>query len=110
MARDNIPLAAATEAGTTISPLAAIAANNAQYRNYNGRDKFVADNTAGGGSITVTVITGGSRGGLAIADRTITVGAGAKKRFGPYPPDDYNQSDGTLYIDVSGNIDLWAED
>lgn len=60
----------------------------------------------GGGSINVTVQTPNTVDGLAIADRVVAVGAGERYHIGLFDPDDYNQSDRTVYVDFSGVIDV----
>lgn len=107
MARDTIPTYSASPAGQTVTYLAATAANNALVEN-NGRVVLIANN-ATGGSLNVTVVTGGTVGGLAIADQVIAVAAGATRLLGPFPVDTFNQpGTSTLHVDVSGNMNLAA--
>ncbi len=108
MARDNITTYNPSEAGQTITYLAAIAANNAQIQVNSGKQIVLAQN-GGGASINVTIVTGGTVNGLAIADQVVAVAAGATRIIGPFSPQVYNQpGTDTLYIDVSGNINLAA--
>ena len=71
----------------------------------NGRVILHAKNGSGG-AITVTVKTPGTVDGLAVADRTVSVPAGEERMIGVFPPADYNQSDGDVYIDYSGVTSL----
>jgi hypothetical protein len=57
-------------------------------------------------NVTVTIQTGKTVDGLAVAERTITLEetgtAGDIQLVGPFPPDVYNQgSGGLIYVDVS---------
>ncbi len=105
MARDTITPVSPQEGGQTITYLAAVSANNAVVEN-NGNQIILANN-AGGAPVTVTVITGGTIGGKAIADNPVVVAAGATRIIGPFPVDQYNQpGTTTLHIDVSGNTNL----
>ena len=49
--------------------------------------------------ITLTIQTTATRDGLAVADRVITVDAGARVLVGPFNPDYYNRSDGRIWVD-----------
>lgn len=56
---------------------------------------------------TVTVATPGQVGGLDIADLVATIPANTgDKLLGPFPPDLFNQADGSLYVDVSATAGL----
>ena len=65
-----------------------------------GRE-FIHVKNGGGSSINVTIQTPGTVDGNAIADLVVAVGAAAEKKIGPFPPDTYNQDDGSIYIDYS---------
>lgn len=54
-----------------------------------------------GSSITVTIQTPKTVGGLAVADRTITVTAGQRQKISLENRDLYLQSDSTVYVDFS---------
>lgn len=54
-----------------------------------------------GSSITVTIPTPGTIGGLAIADRAVSVAAGARTKISLEDRDLYVQSDGTIHVDFS---------
>ena len=57
-------------------------------------------------SMTVTVVTPGTYKGKAIADDTITVGAGVRKHIGPFDPEIYNNSSGQVDLAYSGVTSL----
>jgi hypothetical protein len=63
---------------------------------------FLYVKNGGGGGITVTVVTSETRDGLAVADLTVSVGAGADSIIGPFPPAQYDQTDDTVDVDFSG--------
>ena len=71
----------------------------------NGRVVFHAKNGSGG-AITLTFQTPGMVDGLAVADRTVSIPAGEERMCGVFPPSDYNQSDGDVYVDYSGVTSL----
>ena len=59
------------------------------------------------GAQTVTVVTPGAVGGsYAIADLSVAVPAGATRLIGPFPPNIFNQADGTVTITPSVNTTL----
>lgn len=66
-----------------------------------GKKTWLEVLNGGAGSINVTIQTPGTIDGLAVADRVIAVGAGARKKIGPFPVAEYNQSDGAVYVDFS---------
>ena len=50
----------------------------------------------------LTIQTPGTLDGQAVADRTVTIPATTgTKMIGPFPPDQYNQSDDQVYLDWS---------
>jgi hypothetical protein len=53
----------------------------------------------GGTGCVVTIQTPGTVDGLAVPDRTITIGTNSERMIGPFPPGVYNQADGSIYID-----------
>lgn len=77
-----------------------------------GGDSFVNTGTelvvfknASVGSITVTLVTPATVDGLAVADRTVAVGAGETRLVGPFPPGIYNDtlvSGGSVNMTYSG--------
>lgn len=54
------------------------------------------------GSIDVTIDTPATVDGLAVAQRTVAVGAGAEKFIGPFPPSTYNDTGGFVNLSYSG--------
>lgn len=66
------------------------------YQTPNDGRVFIEVANGGGSPDTVTIITNKTIGGLAVADRTVLVAAGATKLIGPFPPDIYNDADGLL--------------
>lgn len=65
-----------------------------------GRTIILALNTAG--ATTFTFQTPGTVDSQAIGDRDVAINIHATQHdaIGPFPPGQYNQSDGTVYIDV----------
>ena len=59
----------------------------------------------GGGAITVTAVTGATKGGLAVADSPVSVPAGQERMIGGLRADVFAQESGTdagrVYIDFS---------
>lgn len=66
---------------------------------YNDGRVIVEVNNSGASTYTFTVQTPGVVDGLAITDLVLSVAAGATRLLGPFPPNVYNQSDGTVAID-----------
>lgn len=66
-----------------------------------GLTKLYARN-AGAGSHVLTFRTPGTVRGLAIAEDTVTIVAGAHAILGFFDRDLYNQPDGSIYIDSDG--------
>lgn len=59
-----------------------------------------------GVAITVTVVTQMTVDGKAVADDAISVGAGARKKIGPWPPSIYNDVNGRVQVTYSGVTSL----
>lgn len=51
--------------------------------------------------VTVTIQTAYVRAGLKLADRVVEIPAQRAAFIGPFSPDVYNQSDGTIYVGYS---------
>jgi hypothetical protein len=51
-------------------------------------------------AIVVTIQTPVAVDGLAVAERTISIGTSSERMIGPFPPGTYNQADGSVYIDL----------
>jgi hypothetical protein len=108
MARDPIVTYNPSESGTTMTYLAAVSANGASIAVNNGKILLIAQN-AGGAPVNVTIKAGQTINGLTIQDRIVAVPASGMKVIGPFAPGIYNQAGtDTLYVDVSGNINLLA--
>lgn len=66
----------------------------------------------GGSSITVTVQTPVTVGGRAVAEDTVTIGAGADRFIGPFNPDVHGQPEsvgadaGQAYVDLSSTTSV----
>lgn len=56
-----------------------------------GQEVLVIKNGSGAG-ITLTVVTPATVDGLAVADLTASIGAGATRMIGPFPPGTYNDT------------------
>lgn len=67
---------------------------------------FIHVKNNGASPITVTVQTPGAVDGLAIADRQVTVSNGSEKMIGPFLPNVYNQSDGSIWINYSATTSV----
>lgn len=72
----------------------------------NTGDQYVEVVNAGVSSTTVTVTTPATVGGLAIADATATVGAGTRKKLGPFPPAIFNDANGQVSVACSPTTDV----
>ena len=86
----------------------ALAAANADgsYVPNDGR-MFLRVKNTNGAPITVTVETPGTVDGLAIGDLAVVIPATTgDKVIGPFPPDTYNQSDGTIKVTFSAVTDV----
>lgn len=56
---------------------------------------------SGGTGATVTFVTTPTVDGQAVADRSVVMGTNTERMLGPFPPNIYNQADGTMWIDFS---------
>lgn len=95
---------AASGADYTTNKVAATSGNNYLIPN-NGRVRVALECTAGG---VATVTTPNTVDGLAIAERTLTMTAAKIKIWGPFPTEDYNDTDGNMTITVDANTNLFA--
>lgn len=59
-----------------------------------------------GGDITLTFTTPGKVGGVAIADPTVVVTAGERRKVGPFEPSIFNTSAGLVAVGYSGVTSL----
>ncbi len=82
---------------TGITPTFTAAAAGGDSVSANGRVFLVVKN-GGAGSVTVTATSTATVAGLAVADPTFAVAAGAEKWLGPF--------DGSVFGNASGNVDI----
>lgn len=72
-----------------------------------GDNVILVLNNGSGSSITATVVTPGTEGGLAIADQTIVVPAGARVNAGPFPAELFaDPTDGRAHVTYSAVTSL----
>ncbi len=90
--RDVITPTTMLAAGVTQS-LSAASGDGHKFVN-NGREFLVARNSTAG-TITMTVVTGGTVDGYAINDVDIAIAAGATALAGPFKPEVFNQRSGS---------------
>lgn len=85
---------------TGLTPTLAAANADGSYVPNDGRTFLEVENT--GVETTVTIDTPGTVDGLAVANLPVVVPATTgKKHIGPFPPDTYNQPDGTIKVTFS---------
>ncbi len=72
------------------------------YQTPNNGRLFIYVTNGGGGTSVVTIATPGTVDGLAVADRTVSIGTGEDAMIGPFPPHIYNNANGE--IDVSFDV------
>ena len=62
-----------------------------------------------GGACIMTIKTPGTVDGLTIGEQTVTPGVSPTQNtlIGPFPPSIYNQSDGTVHIDIDDEATFW---
>ena len=108
MARTLIPTNTVVRAGIAPALTAGDDANEMYFVN-DGRTFLYVLNT--GGASNLTFITPGTVDALAIGDRTVAVAIDATEGMfiGPFPPNIYNQSDGTVYVDIDDDTTLTLE-
>lgn len=80
---------------------ASTGADNNDFDN-NGKT-FIIVHNAGASSATATFTTVESRDGNAVADKAITVAAGATKIIGPFDRQIYNDSNGQVTVTAGGD-------
>ena len=91
---------------TGLTPALAAANADGSYVPNDGRMYLQVKNT-NGSPVTVTVDTPGTVDGLAVADLPVVVPATTgDKKIGPFPPDTYNQPDGTIKVTFSAVTDV----
>lgn len=89
----------AAQAGAAFAPAAA-AGGGDEFAN-TGKEVAIIENGSGS-SITVTAVSQISVDGLALADQTVAIAAGATKAIGPFDPAVFNDDDGMLQLTYSG--------
>lgn len=89
-----------TQAG--VAP-ATVAAGGGGDEFYPDENTWLEVTNGGGAPINVTVSTPKTHHGKAIADDVVAVPAGATRKLGPYPAEDYaNPADGKADVSYSG--------
>lgn len=90
-----------TRAGIDAIPATAAAGGGDKFLN-TGRECFILKNADASGK-TVTLVTAATADpdGLAITDKTVTVGAGNSTIIGPFPTGIYNDVDGYMNLTYS---------
>jgi len=71
---------------------------------YNDGDVFIEAQNTDTVPHTVTIVTPGSVGGLAVADQVVAVPASSTREIGPLAPGVYNNGDGTVYVNVDSAL------
>ncbi len=113
MARDTIAVTATIRSGVIAAAAAPVAANNGEFAN-GGRTVVVLANGVGGAgnaTIQVTIQQVADPYGRTENDAGFDVDADEIGVFGPFPPNLYNQTDGTVQIDYdidSTNAEIFA--
>lgn len=98
MARAALTVQDIERSGLEPSYTAAIADGHS-FEN-NGR-VFIHVKNGDAASKDITIQTPGTVDGLAVADRVVSVPADEERMIGPFAPSQYNQSDGSVYVDYS---------
>lgn len=65
-------------------------------------DHWLEIKNTNGAPVNVTILTGGTLMGEAVADKVVSIPATTgDKIIGPFPPALYNQADGLVYVDFA---------
>lgn len=107
MARTAITAQVVTPAGIVPSYGAVDQANGNAFDNVQG-DRVLHVKNGGGVSLTVTILTPATLEGEEVAERTVTVAAGAEKIIGPFSRRVFNQADSAVYVDWSVGASITA--
>jgi hypothetical protein len=109
MARTALTVQQITRSALTPTYTAANASGGNSIPNNDGQILLIVK-TVGTGCV-VTVDTPGTVDGNAIANKTYTLGTNAERHIGPFPPNVYNQADGSVYLDFDSvtSVTLSAE-
>ena len=70
------------------------------------RRTFLAVKNNSVATVTATIATPATLDGLQVADRAVAIGAGAEVFIGAYPPNVYNQANGTISVTYSAVTDV----
>jgi len=97
MARETLTVQPVVRAGLTAS-YTSFEASGVAFAN-EGRTFMHIKNLTG--DTTLTIITPNTVDGLAIDDRTVSVGADEEHFIGPFQPGVYNQSTDVVHVDIS---------
>lgn len=72
-----------------------------------GKEILMVSHTNGGGStVTLTIATSATVDGLAVADRTVAIGAGEFHVLGPFDKQQYNDGNGKVQLSWSSETDI----
>lgn len=104
MARADITVQALDPTGVFTAEQNGDSANNHVMAN-NGEVFLIARNADGAAPHTVTIVTPGTVGGLAITDQAVAVPASSTRLIGPLDPDVYDQPSGADAGKVYVNVD-----
>lgn len=100
MARTALSVTAVPLAGVTDALTAANADGHSVALDRNAAT-WIEVNNGAGAPITMTIVTPKTSGGLAVADRTVTVVNAEREKISLEDVDNYRQSDGMVHIDFS---------
>lgn len=108
MPRTDVPVQSPASGGNSqLTKTAADATNDHEFKN-DGQVVLYIDNGSGA-TMNVTVQAVACAHGRTVDD-TAAIPTGQTYKFGPYPVEEWNQSDGTVQVDVdqTTSSDLWA--
>lgn len=106
MARTLIPTAEITRAGVTCGAAASgseVAGDPTNGMYFAGNDGLLfldVRNTSGTTAYSVSFVVAATVDGLTVPVVTVSLAANARRLFGPFPPSLYNQSDGTVSVNI----------
>lgn len=106
MARVNVPVTVISRSG--VAPPAQTNADsaNGHYISLNDGTVWIEIVSSDAGAQTVAFKLPGLVDGQALADKVVSVAAGATAIAGPFPISSYNQSDGSLWFNPSVSTTL----
>lgn len=110
MAETALTVTSLGASGVTVAYANADTEHDNSFAN-NGKTILVMEN-GGASTATVTIMTGATTGGYAVADQAIAFTAGATKIAGPFAKDVFNDANGNVIVVCSGDgaddVDLMA--